>query len=130
MIHAKLGVCAESVVRDAETNAISVFNIFEDLKASSFPVAIPKLSALFILERDTDDPAQVDCLVTIRLGKKEIGRVTLGGDFEDKFRTRVILVAQGVVIDKPGNLVISCIVNNKTMGAWTIPVHSSEAADE
>lgn len=127
MIQLKLAVCAESVVRDAETNTVSVFNIIEDISTSSFPVGIPKLSALFMLERSARDPERVDCLVTLTRDDQEIGRVTIEGDFGGKLRTRVILFAQGVIIDEPGILTIALTVSGEAMGAWHIPVRMIES---
>ena len=128
MIQSKLAVCAESVVRDAETNTMSVFNIIEDISTSAFPVGMPKLSALFILERSERDPEQVDCVVAVTMGEQEIGRVPIEGNFEGKLLTRVILVVQGIIIEKPGLLTIALSVNDKPMGAWSIAVRAIDPA--
>jgi hypothetical protein len=130
MIRSTLVVCAESVVRDAETNSISVFNILEDISSAAFPVALPKLSVLFILERDLSDPEQATCLITLRMGNHPIGQATIEGDFEGKLRTRAILVAQGVVISEPGILTIDVVVNETVVGSWDIRARESETATE
>src|SRR5215216_1444185 len=99
MIRSTLAVCAESIVRDSETNNISVFNIIEELRAPGFPIVFPKLSTLFVLERDKEDPSHVEGTVIIRLDEKELAQAAINGDFENTLRTRIILTAQGVVID-------------------------------
>jgi len=124
MVQLKLVLCAESVIRDAETNNISVVNILEELGASAFPVVIPKLSTLFLLERTEDDPQQIDGTVIFVLDGEEIGRAAIQGDFEDKLRNRLILVAQGVGLGRPGTLSVTLVLNDRMMGAWNIIVRA------
>jgi hypothetical protein len=130
MIQLKLAVCAESVVRDGETNTVSVFNILEEITALSFPAAIPKLSVLFMLERENDDPDRIDCLITFTLGEKELGRAEMEGNFEDKFRNRLMLVVQGVMLPEPGILSVNLTVDGKPMGGWQALVRVGDVPAE
>src|SRR5688572_5906055 len=111
MIQPKLAVSAEAIIRDAETNTISVFSIIEEISAASFPIGIPKLSTLFLLERDQGDPEHIDAIILLSLNDKEIGQATIHSNFEGKLRTRLILVAQGVVIEEPGIFTITLTIN-------------------
>lgn len=127
MIQSPLAVCAESVVRDADTNLISIFNVFEELTVPAFPVALAKLSVLFILERDSSDPDQVECIAVLLNGEREINRVQITADFEDKPRTRVIIVAQGLVIENPGTLILQLIYNDHVVNNWRILVQQGDS---
>src|SRR5258708_4863406 len=111
MIQSRLAVCAESVVRDAERNNISVFNIFEEFSVAEFPAILAKFSTLFILERTEQDPDRVEAAISITLDAEEIGHASMRGDFEGKLRTRLILVAQGLPVEKPGILTTTLFIN-------------------
>jgi hypothetical protein len=126
MIRPKLAVCAESVVRDAETNAVSVFNILEEIGASMFPVTVPKLSALFLLERGMDDPEVLEWDMTLSLGENELGSLVGPVDFQGARLTRLIMVIQGVVLPEPGILTASLRSNGHELGSWQIRVHQVE----
>ncbi len=126
MIKPKLAVCAESVVRDAETNAVSVFNILEEIGASMFPVTVPKLSTLFLLERGVDDPEVLECAMTLSLGENELGSFVGPVDFQGERLTRLIIVIQGVVLPEPGTLTTSLLSNGQELGSWQIQVHQVE----
>jgi hypothetical protein len=128
MIQARLALCAETIVRDAENNNISAINIYEELNIAEFPAAISKLSILFMIERTMEDPGQIDAVVVLTLDNEEIGRATMHGDFEGKPRTRLIVVAQNMPIARAGLLTASAIVNNETLSSWSIPIHKAESA--
>lgn len=130
MIRAKLAVCGESVVRDADTNAMSVFNIIEDISAPGFPAVIPKLATLFIIERDEDDPDQIESLVVINLNDREIGRLPLISQFEGKFRSRLTFVGEGVIIEELGQLTITLEVNQQPLTSWVISVKTSATSTD
>ena len=52
MLRCTLAVVAESVVRDAQSNNVSVFNILETFAAAGFPAIFPRLAILFMLTRE------------------------------------------------------------------------------
>src|SRR5262245_47594205 len=101
MIRCRLAVCAESVVRDVETNLISVFNIYEQVRSQVFPILMPKLNCLFILTRDVGDVQTVTGAVQFTVGGEEVLRTPLTVDFQDKFLTRQTIVVQGFPIPAP-----------------------------
>jgi hypothetical protein len=126
MIEARLAVCAESVVRDAETNAVSVFNIFEEIGAPAFPVIVPKLSVLFLFERAEGGPERVDSHLVFSLNETELARFPFDVDFQGKPRTRLIVTVGGAQIPEPGMFMVSVFWRDMQMGSWRMPVHQVE----
>ena len=83
-----------------------------------------------MLERENDDPDRVDCLITFTLGEKELGWAEVEGNFEDKFRNRLMLVVQGVMLPEPGILSVNLTVDGKPMGGWQALVREGDAPSE
>ena len=50
MIQLKLLLCAQGVVRDADSNNVSAFNILESIQAAGFPMFIQQLDILALLD--------------------------------------------------------------------------------
>lgn len=123
-------MCAESVVRDAETNTVSVFNMIDELGATGMPAGIPKLSALFVLENTTIEQAPLDGHVTFTLDGKELNKIPVKVDFQDKFRTRVIVVIEGIVLQEYGVLTVSLDVEGQPGGQWDIRVYPAELSPD
>ena len=66
MFSVKLFLCSDSASIDVRTNTISAFHITEQLMTASFPVAIPRISVVTVLNREQSQvpiqtyfPAQV-----------------------------------------------------------------------
>ncbi len=127
MIKSRLAVCSESIVRDAETNNISVFNILEELASPEFPFFLPRFAAIFYLERDEHDPDVINASITITLNDKQIGHATGDNNFEGKTRTRLILAVQGLVIPEPGLLKAAVLVDDQELSSWSIIVQEAKA---
>ncbi len=122
MLGCRLVVCAESVVRDALTDSISVFNILEEINAQTFPLEIPKLSCLFLLTRGSADDRVHEGFIRILDSAIEIISVPVTIDFDDEYRNRHIVAIGGVRVLRPGELKIELRVLGQAIGEWTIPV--------
>ncbi len=123
MIKSILSVCAESIVRDTVNNQISVFNIVEEINTPVFPHAIHKLSSLFYLIRDKEDAIENELSIRFIINGDEINRFPIHSDFQDKFKTRVIVNLQGLVIPGPGSLHAILYLDEKDIGSWDILIN-------
>jgi hypothetical protein len=50
--------CAQGAVVDQRTNAISLFNLIEELQSPVFPFVIPNISLAMTFQREADEPDQ------------------------------------------------------------------------
>lgn len=122
MITCKLAVCAESVVRDAETNAVSVFNIVEAAQGKGFPLVVPRLSCLFILTREDSDPTDYSGSMRIAAGTREIAQYPISVNFQDSCLNRSIVVIEGLVVPGPGPVQVSLWLRDEEKGMWQFEV--------
>jgi hypothetical protein len=99
-----LALCAESVLLDQQTNNVSLINVVEEITPDEFPVVMPRVSWLFIFERDPSDDPQPPVAFVVRLGGRELLRVPVEVNFEDKMRNRAMLAMSGLPIASEGVL--------------------------
>jgi Family of unknown function (DUF6941) len=116
MIESKLALCAHKIIRDAETNAISIIELIENIGARRFPIIVPQLTCLFRLVRAPSDSEQVDCIVTLSLGNNELLRQPVRVDFQRKVTTRVILNLIGVPFMTTGSVKIQLSIGDQLVG--------------
>jgi hypothetical protein len=127
MINSRIALCADSVVRDAETNAISAFNIIEELSWPGFGVMLPRLVALFVIERVQEDPNEFTADLAITLGGHDLIRREVQISFQEKLRTRAIFTVGPVPIERAGELRISLNVAGAEFAKWAIPIREVPA---
>jgi hypothetical protein len=105
MISVKLMACGSHVVRDADANTVSIFNIYEGIGAVGYPLLIQFFAALVLLERNpAEDPAQHEATFNVRLGDQVLAHGDVHVDFGDKRHSRQILRLAGLVVPTPGVL--------------------------
>lgn len=124
MITCKLALCAESVVRDIESNRVSIFNIFEGIKSHGFPIGIPRYTCFFFLSRGESDNATFEASLSFDLNGSSLKDFTVNVNFEDKMNNRVIANVFGLVIPGPGILSTRLMYETRELGRWDIEVKS------
>lgn len=102
MIESNLILCAEGVIRDAETNNISIFNILEELTAESYPILIQKSALFTVLTKEEDDPDKPDLKFLLFNNDELVNEHKLKVDFRGKTKSRTIIRLGGIPFHNPG----------------------------
>ena len=87
----KLCPMSESVIRNGETNMISIIEILEGIESSSFPVFFPKLTSYWLLEKEDVDKDEYDGELIFSIGGKELHRFPVGINFQGMNLARNII---------------------------------------
>jgi hypothetical protein len=122
MITCKLALCAETTVRDAQNNLVSIFNIIEDIVSQSFPLAIPKISCFFLVVREDNDPESEEFSLRFTIDNEETNRFPVQGNFQGKLRNRITTVVHGLLVPRPGCFSASLWLSEDKLGQWDINV--------
>jgi hypothetical protein len=122
MIKCTLAICADRVLTDQVTKNVSIIHVIDVLSATAFPIFLGRLTCLFLFSRELDDPGRVECAVTLSLANEELMRGEFGLNFQEGILHRQTITIEGLVINGPGTLTASAIVEGKELGAWRIPV--------
>jgi hypothetical protein len=108
MIRCRLALAADRFLLDPQANTVSAISIFELVQAIAFPMAIGRLSLLFVLQRSDDDPLTLAAHVSLNLPPHDLmGRLPISINFQGRKQNRVLFTIEGVIIPAAGTLTIT-----------------------
>lgn len=117
-----INLCCEDIIRDADTNTISIHNIIEELNVESIPFIIPRFSVLYLIQREAGDEANSEKSLLLKIGDKEIKSFPIPINFEDKERTRNVIKIGGLPISLPGMLTVELNDGETVLSTISIPI--------
>lgn len=128
MITCKYAIAAKGVIRDSETNNISIYNVYDDIHPKSFPVLFQNLAFLAILNRDQGDLAEISLKLNIVINGDVLFSNKVDAKFGEMLATRVLFNINGLVIQKPGLLTfILSDVTDVTLCKYSINVTATHS---
>ena len=123
MIRGKHFLCAEFVIRDAESNGISLINLLEQAVPQGFPALLPRLAVLLLLERDPGDPNEITYTFKVRMDEDPpLFEQSVTSGFQGQLSTRQIMIVGGLPIPHPGKLRLTAATPTQTLGDYVIPI--------
>jgi len=128
MIRPVTCLVSQWVVRDGDTNNLSVFNILEGVTAQGFPFFIQHVAFLVIWERDAEDISRPSVQIRIELEGNQLYEQSLDADFQDKLKNRMVIRIGGLVVSQPGKLTFSASPSTGASAKYTINVIATESA--
>jgi hypothetical protein len=121
-MRARLMFCAEGVLRDAETNFLSAWNILDEVLTPALPLQLDRVYVLAMLERAPVEPER--CLCTLRIGLRELvlfEREVLV-DFQGSLRQRTIVFIDGLLVPVEGIWQVQIRQREQVLASWEIAV--------
>ena len=98
-------LCCEIALQDVRTNILSMINVCDVINARAFPIAIPKITAVVLLERDAGEPESQTTRLSAELNGRQFLDAEMAANFQGSPRTRMIAEIQGMPVDSPGDLI-------------------------
>jgi hypothetical protein len=117
-----LALCAESAIRDAQTNVFSLINIIEELPTPALPALLAKCTYFFRIEKEPVDPLIATFRLVLRNNEHVLSDNNLVVDFENKQATRLVAAANGLIVANPGTLTAVLYFGEATLGHWRVPI--------
>jgi len=117
-------LCALGVVRDTETNNISVFNILEQVTPGAFPAVVPESRVLVMLEKEGEEPEGVEGKLTVKMDEdaEPIQAVQFRIDFQGKRSFRAIIFLRNLPILHAGHLHFLFSIGTEEKGRYSVLV--------
>ena len=128
MLNVYFAIAANRVIVDSITNQVSIIDLFEQLKTSAFPVLVPRLTLLYYVSREKDDPDTKDLSVVCKLNETEIFKVAVKVDFKGEDSTRVVLGVDGLTLTEQGLLKAFLMDQDKSLGVLDLAVEQTSKA--
>jgi hypothetical protein len=124
MIRCILAVCAQQVIRDADTNTVSIISLIDEMQVLTLPAMLTSLDALFLLARDVNDSERPNLVLRVKLNDTAIHEFPLDADFQGKPRTRSFVRMGGLPVTGFGTLRIGVASAGAAdfLGYWDIVV--------
>jgi hypothetical protein len=122
MVVTTMLLAADNVLRDGDRNTMSIIDLIEDIAVPSFPLFIPRLSILWIVEKEAADPDDHEGALTFYLDENELNRFPVAQHFRGKNRSRLVLTLGGYVVPHAGTLRLVARLGDQLMGEYQIPV--------
>ena len=124
MISSTACVLCENIVRDAETNTISLISIIEQLNSPAFPLFLHKVGALIVLIRDEGDPDQTQMTMRLLIEEREVFSNNVQVGFQGRSQTRAIFRFNGIIIPNPGQARIEFTIDEQVVGSWPFVINN------
>jgi hypothetical protein len=121
-MRAKLFLCAQASAIDARTNSISVFHILEEVHAPAYPVVLPTMSIIALLELDEGEPIATEVHLQIFLGNQQLFDGPFQTNFQIRRKARAVAEINGLVIPAPGVLRVLVASAGRNVAAWEMTV--------
>ena len=102
---------------------ISIFNIVEVFASPGFPLFVPKIVVVSFLEKDDNDPKEIDLTLTIKNNTTELITIPTHVNFQDKNRNRVINTIASLLINNPGFLEFILSNNGQILNSYKILIN-------
>lgn len=122
MLNVYFAVAANRVIVDSVTNQVSIIDLFENLKSTTFPVLVPKLTFLFYVSREKQDVQTHDLNLVCELEDQSIFEVSVRLDFKNEDTTRLVLGVDGLTLTKAGNLKAKLMNKNIELGTLDLAI--------
>jgi hypothetical protein len=116
-----LFTCAQSAVIDRQTNSLSIFNVYEEMNAPVFPIALQTFAVIMLLIRHDDDlevPSDVRC--RIHLDNQQLMDAPIVPNFQGRRGVKIITNIGGMLIPRPGNMVVAIHHGERKLAEWLI----------
>jgi hypothetical protein len=104
MLNVYFAVAANRVLVDSVSNQVSIIDLYEQLRAPSFPVLVPKLTFLFYVSREKIDPSTHEVRLVCDIGDKTIVEAAVQLDFKSEDTTRIVIGLDNCTLPQAGVL--------------------------
>jgi hypothetical protein len=122
MLNVYFAVAANRVIVDSVTNQVSIIDLYEQLRATTFPVLVPRMTLLFYVYRQANDPEKQNLKLVCELADKVIFEVQVHLDFKGEDSTRIVLGIDGLNLHAPGLLQAKLLDHNQELGVLDLNI--------
>ncbi len=117
-----LFLACDSTSTDRYSNRLSVFNIFDGVVSTAFPLFLPNLSVCEIFEREQGDGEKISLNLRISQGGAQVGDFPIEASFGTEERLRAVQNVSGLPIQGPTPLRFEVHRGGEVLATWEVPV--------
>lgn len=122
MITSKLCLAAGLVIRDADSNTLSIISILEGFMPASVPVVFGQLSCLALWIREANDPERTDGTFNIRIDAEPLSVHRFNVDFQGHPQARTVINLAGMVVPHAGLLTVQMTLDTGAIAEYSFRI--------
>ncbi len=115
---------------DVETQALSIFNVFEGIGAISFPVVFPNIFVIAFLNKDDSDLAaqSFDLVIRLKSGDtaNDLHHFPMNVQFASSRRAKTSAQIQGLPIHSEGKLIFALQYSGADLATYEVDIAKIE----
>jgi hypothetical protein len=119
-------IVCEDVIRDVDSDRVTLVNVMEQLTSTSYPFFLPKLAIFIFLEKENSEQ-DINGNVLLKNNDSIIFNHEIVFSFTEKDRARLLLKFNGLAVTAPGELYAEFILKDQTKSTFIIPLHQKAA---
>ena len=120
MYRARLSLVAEGIAVDTQSNNVTAFSILEELAAEGFPMGVPAIAYLAVVERGEHDDPSPAATLHLLLDDDEMMMQAVPLRFGGGRRTRLVVRFPAFLVPGAGALRFSLRVDGVEIAAYGI----------
>jgi hypothetical protein len=125
-MRSQLCLAARAVIRDSETNAVSVFQLLDNISPRALPLILPDASVLAVWEREEGDPDLINLEFTIHNGT-QVNVTQVIVDWAGATVNRFIINIAELLISEPGQMAFSFRRDGNVLASYSFRVAAPPA---
>lgn len=119
-------LAARSVLRDRDTDTISLFSILESLRAEGLPVFIQEVGVLVMWKREEDEPSVHELKFRILNNSRVLHELPVRVDFREGRTNRTIVNLRGMPIEEPGEVRFAFFDGESEIASYRVAIEAPE----
>jgi hypothetical protein len=124
MLKCTMACAAEIVLEAKDSNNLTLVQVLEAIQAQTFPLVLPKLSAVFYLAKDLTDADTASLKLRASVGPVSIIEQGVDVGFAGRPTTRLVASFVGFPVPQLGTLLFELLNADAVLGAWPIEVQT------
>jgi hypothetical protein len=115
-------ILCEDIIRDAESDKVSLLNIFDGLNAIGLPFFLQKLALFISIDKDEQKGTSIEAILEIKNNERLIFNEKIIVGVDEKARARLLIKLNGIMIYEAGVLIVNLISDGVVMPLCEISV--------
>lgn len=113
-------IACEQVIRDAQTNNVTLVNVLESAEVEGFPLVFTRVAFCCIWEREDSESVKAAATFSLELNGKKLQTLQVVIDFQSGLRTRSIFQMGGILLQEPGILKFMVTMENGARAEYDV----------
>jgi hypothetical protein len=118
----QFALCAQTASVDRASNRLSIFNVFDQFPVSSFPIVIPSVTFVSVIESEETENNNIRGAIEIEANRVKVFGIEVPINFTSNRLARVVLTFQGIPVGDAGPLTFRLTLPDGTIAETTFQV--------